>query len=326
MLRACNRDDRRAQRGAALLLAMMILALVTTVTAGMVWHQRKAIEVEAAERARVQAGWILRGALDWSKVILREDLRAAQRRSSLYTWGRDAWGTPLAEASLSSFLAADKNNNADGDLDASISGAIVDAQSKFNLRALVDGAGKPQAAPVAGLQRLADLVGAPGNTATRLAEALGQTVLPPGDPSGQGGWLRPETLADMGWLGLDAITLARLSPYVELLPQPTTVNANTAPREVLVAAIDGLDSSTAERLVQQRQRAPFTSLDALRTAIGGTVKLDETRVGVSSSWFEVSGRLRLEERVVEERSLLQRDGDRVLVRRRERHAFDTAGP
>jgi general secretion pathway protein K len=316
-------DVRRAQRGAALLLAMMILALVTTVTAGMVWHQRKAIEVEAAERARVQAGWVLRGALDWARVILREDLRAAQRRSNLYTWGRDAWGTPLAEASLSSFLAADKNNNADGDLDASISGAIVDAQAKFNLRSLVDGTGKAQAVPVAGLQRLADLVGAPGNTAARLAAALGQAQLPASDP---GGLLRPETLADTIWLGLDAVTLARLSPYVELLPQPTPVNANTAPREVLVAAIDGLDATTAERLVQQRLRSPFTSLDAVRTAVGGNLKLDESRVSVSSSWFEVSGRLRLEARVVEERSLLQRDGDRVLVRRRERHSFDAAGP
>jgi general secretion pathway protein K len=53
------------------------------------------------------------------------------------------------------------------------------------------------------------------------------------------------------------------------------------------------------------------------------VKPDPARAGVSSNWFEVAGRLRLEERVLEERSLLQRDGEKVTVRRRERHSFTT---
>jgi general secretion pathway protein K len=316
---------RRSARGAALLLAMMILALVTTVTAGMVWHQRKAIEVEAAERARVQATWILRGALDWARLILREDQRAAQRRNSPYTWGRDAWGTPLAEASLSSFLAADKSNNADGDLDATISGAIVDAQRKFNLRQLVDAQGKPLAPQVAGLQRLADQVGMPADTASRLAEALGKAQAPAGDAAAAGGWMRPERLADLVWLGIAAETLERLAPYVDLLPAVTPVNLNTAPREVLLAAVDGLDLPTAERLVQQRLRAPYVSIDGARALVSAAVKFDEARVGVASQWFEVSGRLRLAERVVEERSLLQREGDRVTVRRRERHSFDASG-
>ena len=50
---------RRRQRGAALLLAMIILTMVVTVTTGMLWQQTRAVEVEAAERARAQASWIL---------------------------------------------------------------------------------------------------------------------------------------------------------------------------------------------------------------------------------------------------------------------------
>jgi general secretion pathway protein K len=304
-----------------LLLAMVILALVTTITAGMVWHQRRAIEVEAAERARVQAGWILRGALDWSRLILREDLRSAQRRAAFYTWQRDPWATPLDEARLSSFLAADKDNNADGGPEAFISGLIVDAQSRLNLRSVLDPSGKPLPLQVAGLQRLADMVGAPGDAAARLADALSRATVAATDVGSAP--IRPETLSDLSWLGIEAATLERLAPYVDLLPVPTAVNVNTAPREVLVAAIDGVDAASAERLVQSRQRAPFETLDAVRSALGGLVKLDEVRLAVASSWFQVSGRLRLEERVVEERSLMQREGDRVLVRRRERHSFDT---
>ena len=321
---AWRRTRRAGQRGAALLLAMMILALVTTLTAGMVWHQRRAVQVEAAERARVQAGWVLRGALDWSRLIIREDLRAAQRRAHFYTWGRDAWGTPLAEASLSSFLAADKDNNADAGLDAAISGVIVDAQGKLNLRGLVDGAGKPIPARVQGLQRLCDLLAAPGDTASRVADILAKSLAPRSDSDAGALPIRPEQLTDLAWHGLDPATLGRLAPYVELLPSITPVNINTAPREVLVAAIDGLDTANAERLVQSRLRAPFETLDAVRSVLGDSIKLDETRVGVSSAWFEVSGQLRLDERVVEERSLVQRDGDRVVVRRRERHSFELA--
>jgi general secretion pathway protein K len=316
---------RRHTQGAALLLAMIILALVTTITAGMVWHQRRAISVEAAERARVQAGWILRGALDWSRLILKEDQRASQRRANFYTWNRDPWATPLAEARLSSFLAADQDNNADSGPEAFISGTITDAQSRLNLRTTLDGGGKPMPQQVAALQRLADLVGAPGDAAARLVEALSRSVSSQVDGNSVGAPIRPENLADLAWLGVDRQLLSRMAPYVELLPVPTAVNVNTAPREVLVAAIDGIDLATAERLVQTRNRAPFETVEAVKNALGGTLTPDPTRLGVASNWFEVAGRLRLEERVVEERSLLQREGDRVSVRRRERHSFDAGG-
>ena len=40
------------QRGAALLTAMIIVTLVSTLAAGMVWQQWRAVQVEVAERAR----------------------------------------------------------------------------------------------------------------------------------------------------------------------------------------------------------------------------------------------------------------------------------
>jgi len=107
----------RAQRGAALLLAMIIVVLVVTATAGMVWQQSRAISIEAAERARAQAAWILAGALDWARLILREDARSG-RATSL----NEPWATPLAEARLSTFLAADASNNADTGPEAFLAG------------------------------------------------------------------------------------------------------------------------------------------------------------------------------------------------------------
>lgn len=323
-----KRGPARRSGGSALLLAMIILAVVATLSAGMVWQQRRAVEVESAERARVQAAWILAGALDWAKLILREDLRDARQRRRAVDSLDEPWATPLAEARLSTFLAADRDNNADGGPEAFLSGAIVDAQSRFNLRGLVDGAGVVVPAQLAAFDRLADLAGMPTGVAARIAEGLAAALRPPGPGAtpdeAAATPLRPTRLADLAWLGLDAETLARLAPWAELLPVPTPVNANTAPREVLVAAIDGLDLGSAERLVQRRQREPFASIEQLQAELPEGVGVDPARVGVASSHFEVAGRLRLEDRVLEEVSLLQRrpgERDDVVVLRRERRSL-----
>ena len=58
------------EAGAALLAAMLTVTLVATLAAAALWQQWRSVEVETSERARVQAAWILVGALDWSRLIL----------------------------------------------------------------------------------------------------------------------------------------------------------------------------------------------------------------------------------------------------------------
>ena len=310
-----------AQRGAALLLAMIIVALVATAAAGMVWQQTRAVSVEAAHRAREDAAWILSGALDWARLILREDDRVNRQRNAPYDSLDEPWAQPLAEARLSSFLAADKDNNADSGPEAFISGAIEDAQSRFNVRGLIDDAGKVVPLQLAALQRLCVAAGAPSDAAERIAQVLVAAWVAPGNEAAESAPIPPQRLSDLGWHGIDAATLQRLEPYVDLLPVPTPVNLNTAPREVIVAAIEGIDPGIAQRLVQARQRERFARLDdAMALLAPGTV-LDPARVSVGSAYFLVSGRLRLEDRVLEERSLLVRRDSRVDVLRREKRSF-----
>lgn len=290
---------RRHQRGTALLLAMVILSLVATVAAGMVWQQERAIRVESAERGRAQAAWILAGALDWARLLLREDMRSG----SVDHLG-EPWAVPLAEARLSTFLAADRDPTADDVPQAFLSGAIEDLQARYNVLNLLDAEGGVDAAEVVALQRLIDLAGAPSDTAQRLASGLAaahgsqETAVA----------LPPRRFAQLAWLGLSADALARLAPYVTLLPQATPVNVNTAPREVLTAAIDGLDLGTAERLVQRRARRPFQSLEDLRRELPQGTELDDARVAVGSNYFAVHGRLRVDARVLEQDSVVERRG------------------
>ena len=303
------------QRGAALLTAMIIVTLVATLAAAMVWQQWRAVQVEAAEGARVQSAWILSGALDWASLILREDAKSG---------GPDhlgePWAVPLAEARLSTFLAVDKDNAEDAP-EAFLSGSITDVQSRYNLRNLLGANHAIVPAELDGLKTLLQAIRLPPDLADTLANGLRDANTPadPADRSAQAP-LMPQSMDELTWLGVDEATVEQLRPYVTLLPVQTPVNANTAPKEVLLAAIAGLDPATAEHLVQTRQRTPFKGLADVQTQIQspGAVAASQ-RVNVSSSFFEVRGRLRLEDHVLEESSLVERRGLNIvsLSRRRE---------
>jgi len=300
------RPGAAAQRGAALLTAMIIVTLLATLVAAMVLQQRRAVLVEAAERSRVQSSWILNGALDWARLILRED-----KRSDRPTALTEPWATPLAEARLSTFLAADTSHVEDGP-DAFLSGVITDAQARYNLFNLVEG-NKASLPDVEALQRLCVAVGVADDVALRIATGM---VSAAASTAGSDTPLRPQRVEQLTWLGIDAQTIARLAPYITLLPTRTAVNVNTASREVLVGAIKGLDLATAERIVQLRQRDPFKTIDAVAAQMPG-VTVNAAQVSVKSDYFEVRGRLRLEDRVLEQRSLVVRRGLDVVVLRRE---------
>jgi general secretion pathway protein K len=270
--------------------------------------------VEAAERSRVQSSWILNGALDWARLILRED-----KRSGRPTALTEPWATPLAEARLSTFLAADASHAEDGP-DAFLSGVITDAQARFNLFNLVEG-NKVSTADVEALQRLCQAIGVPEDVATRIATGLASATAP---ADGSNTPLRPQRIDQLAWLGIEAATIARLAPYVTLLPTRTAVNVNTAAREVLVGAVKGLDLATAERLIQQRQRDPFKTVEAVQAQVPG-LTFTGAQVAVNSDYFEVRGRLRLEDRVLEQRSLVVRRGLDVVVLRREQVAARETG-
>lgn len=327
------------QRGSALLVAMLTLTLIATLAAGMVWQQFRAVQVEAAERARTQSGWVLNGALDWGRLILREDARTDARDGAVDDLS-EPWAVPLAESRLSAFLAADSNNNAPADadtgIDAFLSGQITDAQSRYNLRNLVDLGDQDtpaaQAAELRILARLCETVGLPQEVALRIANGMRQSTaadLPAEGASGPGTGtvvvpsadevvLAPATVEELSWFGLEPEVIQRLRPFVELLPGRTTVNLNTAPAEVLSAVVENLDRASAERLVQARQRTRFKTLAEVAEVLPPSAPPNPRHVGVATNHFEVRGTLRYEDAVLQERSLVRRTELEVVPIRRER--------
>ena len=107
------------QRGAALLLAMLTVALVASVSAAAYWQQWRSLQLEQTARQRVQSIWLLTGALDWARLILREDARASSNVDHL----AEPWAVPLQETRLSSFLAGREASVDDIAADAITNGA-----------------------------------------------------------------------------------------------------------------------------------------------------------------------------------------------------------
>ncbi len=118
----------RRQRGAAVLLALFVATLSTLIVSALFYRQFVLLRTIENQQLMAQSRLLLRGALDWGRAILREDAN----RSS-YDSLSEPWAQPLAETRLdqlgeTSVLASQ----------ASIAGSMEDAQSRLNLRNLID--------------------------------------------------------------------------------------------------------------------------------------------------------------------------------------------
>jgi general secretion pathway protein K len=313
------------QRGAALLLAMLTVTLVATLAAASLWQQWRSVEVEAAERQRVQSAWILTGALDWARLILREDARSGGADHLA-----EPWAVPLQESRLSTFLAADRNNtggmDSDEQVDAFLSGQITDMQSRLNLMNLVEN-NKLSEVGMAAFGRLFEELKLSPQELTmlgsRLQQALDSSQYSSDTPNMP---LVPRRVEDLGWLGLAPSSVAALRPYVSVLPVHTAVNLNTAPPEVLVASVPNLSMADAQKLVAARASKYFRSTADASTVLNQPgISFSESEHGVATRYFEVLGRLRMGSTTVLERSLVQRDGINVTTVWRERAAADPSG-
>jgi general secretion pathway protein K len=298
---------RARQGGAALLVAMLVAALVATAATASLWGQWRDAEVEAAERARVQSTWLLNGALDWARLILRDD--AATGPSDHLD---EPWAMPLQEARLSAFLGDSGPGN------AFLSGRIADLQSRINVSNIA-ALGRVSEPALRSFERLFELLGLPQHELARMAENL-RRASDIGPDSAMAGTAppSPQCMDDLAAMGLSPATIAALERYVTVLPGKTPVNLNTASTEVLYSAIDGVLMDDAQRLAAERTRSPFGAVaDAARLLPGGR-ELAAADFSVGSRFFEVRGRLRMDQVTVEDRSIVQRDGSDVVVLQRSR--------
>lgn len=303
--------SRRPQQGAALLLAMLTAALVATIAATASWRIWQISEVEAAEQNRAQMQWVLQGALDWARLLLREDARANLRDKVDHL--NEPWALPLQEARLSTFLAAQDQASAQAEInDAFLSGGVIDAQSRFNLNNLWTPQGEASPAGVTTLIRLCELMQSPAQPWLAAMQQWDKRDTNTPRP------LPAQRLQDWARAGVPAALIERMAPVLTVLPSRTAININTAAAEVLAAVVPGAALANAMQWVRARNLQPYRSLSDWQTRNPDARPASPDAVATWSDYFEVTGHLRLGRHGVIETSLLQRKNLQVEVVWRQR--------
>ncbi len=300
-----TRAPARPQRGAAVLMAIMIAALATVIVAGLFWSQFVLLRTVDNQQLAAQTRMLLRGALDWARGVLREDQRGSERDALTEPWAQGLAETRLDQIGETSPLASR----------ASMAGGIEDAQARFNLRNLVDGSGEPQDNEVAALRKLVALLGGADAATDLIVQRMQQALRQPGAEATAGGTssaARPLPLlfADdlAGIDGIDAETAAKLAPYVVVLDEGgTTVNINTAPPEVLAARIAGASLSDGRALVAQRERLGyFRNLGDFQNYLRSGLNAGSGGLADTSRYFLIRGQVKLDRAVTRVEALVKR--------------------
>jgi len=303
------------------------VVLVATLASAMLWQQWRGVEVESAQRTRVQSAWILTGALDWARLILREDARQGGPDHLA-----EPWAVALAPARLTTFLAAQQGQALVGDDDSSaqdafLAGSMQDLQARLNVTNLLDN-GKLHEPSVVAWERLFGQLNLPGNELTTFTQQLLLAHAPSLDAQNTAiAPLRPQSVSDLVWLGLSPATLQALRPFVTLLPARTPVNLNTATPEVLMASLDNMDMAQARALVGARDLQHLKTLPDAEKRIGDSeIKLNAGLHAVATRFFSVTGQLRVGQTMLQETSVLQRDGMKVKILSRTREVVQSREP
>jgi general secretion pathway protein K len=272
------------QRGVALIMAVLIVALATILAVNVTFRgmmdQRRSSNLFALD----QGFEVALGAEGWAADILRQDAQDSQTDHFGEIWAKSLAALPIDEGV------------------GTVEGRLEDMQGRFNLNNLVFADGTTNEKAVKQLERILAMLDIEPTWATALADWIDQDVQP-GFPDGAEdsvytGQDPPHLAANMPVTRVSEIMVLpgfgverylRLKPYLSALPVGTPINVCTAPGVVL----DSLSDETREfslnpdDLVNRRKDACFPTLEDMRGSLG-----DEAYNQVKNSLTESSSYFR----------------------------------
>lgn len=331
-------------RGAAIVTALLVVALVTVIVSSLFYRESVATRSIENRATLSQTKWIERAVIDWAKVIL-QNTRAA------YDWSGSLWATPVVETQLDETVTGGAKVG-DASRQVFLAGRIHDAQSRFNINALLqygqtlgtnqststdggglsnekgDGSasgstgtggttgsnGSSDPYPVStkhveAAKRLMGILSLPESLVDQLVLRLKRVAAQNAGKSSSGSWVMPltrlEDLLDLA--GFNEEVLQKLEPHVTILPADArTVNVNSASVEVLTAVAPTWGEATIRSFVAHRDVAPAESLSAANLRLGTETTLDQTLVAVKSVYFLAEGIIRYDRVESSTETLLKR--------------------
>jgi general secretion pathway protein K len=273
-----NRSAGKA-RGAALIIAMLLTALGAAVAAQLIQPLAGWLKREYTARD-VQAAYTLAdAATGWSLTVLAGDART----SSIDHYG-ELWATKLPATQIEG---------------GTVEGQLSDLQSRFNLNSVAP-RGVRSVANIALAKRLFASLNVPENLAEVLADAIDfddvvadQTQR---EASQYGRLLRNrpiDVLSDLLEIpGFMQSHIEALAALVEVLPEATPINVNTADLNLLKTALPQASTEGFAKMSAQRGQRPFNSVAEFSAALG--VAAPENMFSVSTQYFAMTAQVRFE--------------------------------
>jgi len=235
------------QRGSATIVALIVVSLITICVTSLVWQQNFEIRKTSIFKENAQITWLQRPLLELVRLVLRIDLMNDPNVDHL----GEIWALPIENSRVQDYL---KTQDLPEDLrNIQFSGYIRDAQGLFNIANLWDV--KISAPNLGGIQIYAALLQKIGLDKS-LAEQTARYVISSN--------MKPQYLEDLiNVPGYSAEAMQKISRFAILLPEPTAINVNTSPAEVLLALIPTFTQADAERFVQLRTSSPLKNKEEI---------------------------------------------------------------
>ena len=248
------------ERGVALITAMLVMALITTLTFSLEWDNSMDLRRTYVSMYREESIQAALGAESWVLTILRQDSQDSETDHLGEIWASELPILPLGGPGDS--------------IQGEIYGEIQDLQGRFNINNLVGADGEIDQPSLEQFQRLLLALGLDPRFAGIAADWIDadqEPSFPDGaEDSIYTGIVPPYRAANQiisstselaAIEGMDKATLDTLLPHVTALPGRTAINVNTATGPVLQSLDENLSLGDIEGLLAQRQDTGFSDVN-----------------------------------------------------------------
>jgi len=283
-----------AERGVAVIMAMLTVALVAALAASVVAAYGFAVENVSGRHDLAEARWLARGAVDWARNVLADDKRRTRQDHFGEPWAIKIPPTPVDEGE--------------------VGGEIEELSGRFNINDLApNGTADPQAQQA--FERLLTLTDVPQQKAKELAlVATAWVDFDQETPKGLNSDLSKAPNAPLVTIdelldapGFDASLIERLRPLVTAVSAGSKLNLNTVSAEVMCAWFPTLSLDGARAIIAARGTAYYLDVTGFNTVTG--LQAPANRFDVQSRFFLVVGRARFGSATTRMQVLLDRNSN-----------------
>lgn len=249
----------KRQRGVALITAMLLMALITTLTYSLKWDNELDLRRTYVSMFREEAIQAALGAESWVLTILRQDAEDSQTDHLGEIWASEFPVLPIGGPGDS--------------IQGEIYGELTDLQGRFNINNLIDGNGELDQASFEQFQRLLAALGLDvrfAGIAADWIDADQDASFPDGaEDSIYTGLIPPYRAANQllsstselaALEGMDKETMDILLPHITALPGFQSINVNTATGPVLQSLDENISAADVERLLSERGESGFADI------------------------------------------------------------------